>query len=378
MQKLREKIAKLIDTEKEVILDEFCSKLIVCFWPRQNSQPMPEWLIAIIRARFSDVLNRQVSYLRTGKYINSASLEDTTYAVQIIPFCSQDLKSSRLIRTLELFTDTVKEHIFNRGVRSTLPYASIAPFLDKLIYLSYEDLWITTIVSHRFQKNIIQKLLKKTMKAYENERQELAIVLHDGVLQSLATALVRTQIVEKLIKPNQRKKLTQELLRLQEVITETIRKIRDLNYDLYPPSLREQGLIAALHSYVAGFQRETGVFVDIVAPEALDKNKWYKDTQVSIYRMIHELMTNVKKHANANHVRIEISTEDERIHLAIEDDGIGFDLPQTLANLPSSAAFGLLSVSEQTRGFDGLFRIQTAFGQGTRIEIEIPSDDKKV
>ena len=334
----------------------------------------------ILRARFSDILDRHISLLRTGKYTNFASLGNTSFAVQVIPFCSQDLKSSRLIHTLELFTETVIERIFNRlkGIRS-IPYTHIAPLLDKLLYLSYEDLWITTILSHRFQKNIIQKLLNKTIKTHENERQELAIALHDGVLQSLATALVRTQIVEKLIKrPNQRKELTQELLCLQEVITETIRKIRDLNYNLYPPSLREQGLIAALHSYVAGFQRETGVFVDIVAPEALDKNKWYKDTQVSIYRMIHELMTNVRKHANANHVRIEISTEDERIHLAIEDDGIGFDLPQTLANLPSSATFGLLSVSEQTRGFDGLFHIQTAFGQGTRIEIDIPSDDKKI
>lgn len=379
VENLKSKVAELIDTEQEAILDDFCSKLKVHFRPGQKSQSIPEWLIAILRNRFSDVLERHVSYLRTGTYINSASLEDVSYAVQVIPFCSQDLRSSRLIRTLELFTETVTEHIFNKlKVLRSVPYADIAPFLDKLVYLSYEDLWITTIVSHRFQRNIIQNLLKKTMKAHENERRQLATALHDGVLQSLATALVRTQIVEKLIrKRGQKRELTQELFHLEEVINETIHKIRDLNYDLYPPSLREQGLIPALCGYVASFERETGVSVKMISSETLDEDKWTEDMQATIYRMIHELMTNVRKHANAKQVRIEISTEHERFCLSVDDDGVGFDLPRTLAGLPNSATFGLLSVSEQTRSFGGTFRIQTDFGQGTRIEIEIPADEGK-
>jgi len=380
VQELREKIAELIEGEKEIILDQYFRKLRGHSPSGRQSQSIPEWLIVILRARFADILERQVAYLRTGQYDNSLSSEDKSYAIQVVPFCSQDLKSRRLILTMELFIGTVTEHIFHklRNIES-ISYTQIAPLLDKLAFLAYEDLWITTIVSHRFQRNTIQKLLKKTIKAHENERRELAMVLHDGVLQSLATALVQTQIMEKLIdSKNNKRQLLQELLRLQETITETVRKTRDINYELYPLCLREQGLITTLEGYLSGMKRETGLSVEMVSPKTIDEKMWGKDTQASIYRMIHELMTNVKKHAHAKRVRIEIAPGDEFLRLTVEDDGIGFELPNMLANMTTSAAFGLLSVREQTMDHQGVMRIQTSPGQGTKIEIEIPRDDKKI
>lgn len=380
IQKLGEKIAELIYTDKELILDQYSSKLTEYYQSKWKRQPIPKWLFVILRARYADILERQVSYLRTGQYCNSKSFEDKSYAIQVVPFCSQDLRSTRLILTMELFTGTVVSHIFNKMKEiGFIPYSDIAPLLDKLSHLAYEDLWITTIVSHGFQRNIIQELLKKKIKVHEDERREIAIGLHDGVLQSLATALVETQILEKLMKmKNQKRGLKRELLYLRKVITDTVQKIRDLNYDLYPISLREQGLIGTLQGYMSGFQRETGISVHLVTPPSIDETLWGKDIQADIYRMIHELMTNVKKHAHADHVRIEISTTYECFRLTIEDNGIGFDLPRMLANLTTSGAFGLLSIREQTADSNGTIRIQTSPGHGTKIEIELPSDDKKV
>ena len=379
-QSISAKIAELIEAEKETILDQYFSKLRLYFHPADHSKAMPEWVVVLLRTRFADVLERQISYLRTGQYDNSASLEDKSYAIRVIPFCSQELKSKRLILTMELFTGTVTEHIFNKlKVVNSISCDQIAPLLDKLAYLAYEDLWITTIVSHRLQRNIIQKLHRETIKAHDNERRDLSLVLHDGVLQSLAAALVQTQILEKMITGRHEKKgLTRELLHLRKIITDTIQKTRDINYAIYPRSLREEGLMAALQTYSEGFQRETGIAVDISSPDAVDETLWGNDAQTNIYRIIQELMTNIRKHANAKRVRIEISTERRRFYLIVADDGIGFDLPRMLANLTRSPTFGLLSVREQTTGCKGTMHIQTSPGQGTRIEIEIPPDDRKI
>lgn len=376
---LRAKIAEYIETEKEIILDKYFSKLRPYFHSEEYRQPTPEWLFVILRTRFADVLERQISYLRTGEYDNSASLEDISYAIKVIPFCSQELKSKRLIHTMELFTRTVAEHIFNKlKAFNSISYAQTAPLLDKLAFLAYEDLWISAIVSHRIQRNIIQKLLRETIKVHENERQELTLILHNGVLQSLAAALVQMQILEKKINGRfQKKELMRELFHLQKIISETIQKTRDLNYELYPRSLREEGLMKALQGYSIAFHRETGIVVDITSPGTVDETLWCKDTQANIYRIIQELMTNVKKHANASHLRIAISTENNCFHFTIEDDGIGFDLPQLLTSMTISPTFGLLSVQEQTMAYNGTMHIQTSPGQGTRIDIEIPPDDKK-
>lgn len=380
IQSLRAKIAELIETEKDIILDQYFSKLKGYFQSEGFRQPIPEWLFKTLRSRFADVLGRQVSYLKTGRYNNATSLEDISYAIQVIPFCSQELKSKRLILTMELFTGTVSEHIFNKlNLVNSISCDQIAPLLDKLAYLAYEDLWITTIVSHRFQRNIIQKLHRKTMDAHDSERRELALVLHDGVMQSLAAALVQTQILEKMINGKRDKKgLTRELLHLRKIIADTVQKTRDLNYELYPRSLREEGLIPALQRYSEGFQRETGIEVVLASPDSIDETLWGKATQTNIYRIIQELMTNVRKHANADRVRIEVSTEKQRFNFTLTDDGRGFDLPQMLADLPGSSAFGLLSVREQTMGYNGTMHIQTSPGQGTRVEIEIPPDDRKI
>ena len=74
IQKLGKEIAETIAAEKEVVLDQYVCKLTEYYQSKWKKQPIPKWLFEILRARYADILERQVSYLRTGQYSNSKSL----------------------------------------------------------------------------------------------------------------------------------------------------------------------------------------------------------------------------------------------------------------------------------------------------------------
>jgi len=377
---LRKKIADLLENEKEKILDEYSRNLISHLTTQRKEKIIPKRLITgALRKRFRDILERQICYLRTGDYDVSSSMEDVDFADYVIPQPSQDLKSHTVTVALELFINTIAEQIFNKlKFDSYISYSHITPLLNKLIYLAYEDLWITSIVGFKRQQATIRKLLLKAMKAHEEERKVLAIELHDGVLPLLATALIRIDILKKLLAKGKEKKLKKELLCLKQFIESVIQKIRNLNFDLHPVWITNQGLIPALDTYIKDFQSENEILVNLSISPSFDGLKLGRDLEVNLFRIIQELMTNVKKHANAKRIQIAMAITDGYLCISVEDDGIGFDLPKVLSSLHSSKSFGLISVRERTKLYGGTMKIQTSIGHGTKVEIAIPVSHEKV
>jgi signal transduction histidine kinase len=380
MKKIEEALASSLYSDKEEILDEYIEKLRLFLKSESKDKGLPEWLLPSLRSRFSDVLDREISYLRTGQYDNSSSVDDVVHAIRVIPFCSKGPKSRKFITTLELFVGTVTNYMLSQlKAAGYTSYKHVAPFLNRLVYVAYEDLWITAVVSHRFQRSLIQKLLMKTIKVHEDEQHKLAQALHDGVLQSLATALVQTEVLERIVKGGgEASKLTGEIITLRKLIGDVTQKIRNINHILHPLNLARQGLAITVKSYLASFEKETGISARIVSLSPTGEVRWSKEVQASAYRMIQELMTNVRKHSKAKHAQVSISASNGHICVAVEDDGVGFDLSQVLANLNTAKSFGLLSIGEQANICGGSMRIQSTPGKGTRIEIDMPLDHAKV
>jgi signal transduction histidine kinase len=380
MKKTEERLASSLSNDKERILDEYIEKLHAFFKAESRKKRVPEWLLPSLRNRFSDVLDREISYLRTGQYDNSASIEDVAHAIRVIPFCSRGPKSRKFITTLELFVETVTDYILSQlKTEGFTSYKRIAPFLNSLIYVAYEDLWITTVVSHKFQRSLIQKLLLKTISAHEDEQHKLAQALHDGVLQSLATALVRTEVLERMVESKaEASKLTEEIITLRKIVNDITKRIRDINHVLHPLILAKEGLAITVKSYLESFEKETGIAARIVSISPMADVRCSKEVQASAYRMLQELMTNVRKHSKAKRAQVSISSVNSHLQISVEDDGVGFDLSQVLANLNTTKSFGLLSIGEQTNMCGGSMKIQSSPGQGTRIDIEVPLDHAKI
>jgi signal transduction histidine kinase len=90
-------------------------------------------------------------------------------------------------------------------------------------------------------------------------------------------------------------------------------------------------------------------------------------TEQAVYRIATEALTNIERHAGAKHVRLNLSLENRKLRLAIQDDGIGFD-PRIIPE----DHFGVTGMGERAREAGGALKVQSELGKGTTLELEIP------
>ena len=98
----------------------------------------------------------------------------------------------------------------------------------------------------------------------------------------------------------------------------------------------------------------------------------------TLYRLAQIALTNVVRHAQAQHVTLELQQSDAGVVLVVRDDGIGFDVPAALARAAHGATLGLLSMQERTRLAGGELEIKSMQGRGTEIRACFPARRKKL
>ena len=98
-------------------------------------------------------------------------------------------------------------------------------------------------------------------------------------------------------------------------------------------------------------------------------------TELTLYRIFQEALSNVEKHARARHVTIHLKKQDAFIHLTISDDGIGFD-PDQPAIRTATEGFGLLRMRERATSAHGALSVKSAPRAGTEIEVRIPCESR--
>jgi signal transduction histidine kinase len=94
--------------------------------------------------------------------------------------------------------------------------------------------------------------------------------------------------------------------------------------------------------------------------------------QVIIYRIFQEALNNIRKHAQARHVKMAICEKDKHVRIAIEDDGRGFDLAELKQRHVSQRGLGIASLQERARMLGGSFSLTTEKGKGTCLAVTIP------
>ena len=152
--------------------------------------------------------------------------------------------------------------------------------------------------------------------------------------------------------------------------------IRDLTYDLRPPSLDQLGLVRTVFQHCEDFSDKNAVSVDFYSA-GMDDIELDFVTEINLYRLIQESLNNIKKHADASHVSIRLVASFPNILLRIVDDGKGFDMEKRLVRALSEKRMGLRSMEERVSLLQGKMRIQSCPNQGTRILIEVPQEEKK-
>jgi signal transduction histidine kinase len=204
----------------------------------------------------------------------------------------------------------------------------------------------------RRAEQVTRRLAASLLTAQDDERRRIARDLHDATGQNLIAATLISGQIYKTLPPSGQRILNQ----LEDVLQQAIREIRTVSYLLHPPLLDEAGLELALRDYVCGYSERSGIEVSLnVAPNV---DRLPPDTELVLFRVVQEALTNVARHSKSTTAHIELSrrTKDsgEQIELTIEDAGTGMPAVCQLqtgigrkAGSGSASGIGLVSMRER-------------------------------
>jgi two-component system sensor histidine kinase DegS len=210
----------------------------------------------------------------------------------------------------------------------------------------------------------------KIINAQETERQRLANQLHDGPAQSLTNLILQAEICERLFDTDPVKART-ELSELKQAVTNTFQKVREFIFDLRPMMLDDLGLNPTLKKSIEDFEQKSSIACNLTISGR--DQRLPPHTEVTIFRVIQNLLKNVRDHANATHVQISLSIAEDRAVVVVEDDGSGFDTVEALTAARQRKTIGLSSMQEQVGMLGGEIEFDSALGKGTKIQFWVPA-----
>lgn len=206
-------------------------------------------------------------------------------------------------------------------------------------------------------------LLAHLVSAGEEERGRIAVGIHDDSIQAITAAGMRLQILRRTLDDPEQLQLLAEL---EKTIQLSIARLRHLLFELRPPALDTEGLSAALEMYLAETQSEGGTSYHLE-----DNLSVQPPLQVRtiLYRIVQEVLANVRNHAQAKNVTIVLEERGGGYGVRVSDDGIGF-APAELAPVPGHLGLGALRDRASLAG--GWLRIDSAPNKGSTVEVWIP------
>ena len=236
------------------------------------------------------------------------------------------------------------------------------------------ELYFSTIMrditDQKQSEKHIKDLSHQLIKIQEDERVRISRELHDNVAQNLSSLKIHfnTLFDSNAGIPGE---LKDKITQMSNICQRSINSIREISYGLRPASLDELGLEKNICQYCKEFNESSRIDVTFnsAGMEHVDIDF---DTAINFYRIIQEALHNVKKHSDAEKVKINLVSSYPTIILQIEDDGVGFDIKTRKKELITEKRMGLKSIEERVDLLGGTFRIQSKHNVGTRIHIEVP------
>jgi signal transduction histidine kinase len=207
-----------------------------------------------------------------------------------------------------------------------------------------------------------ERLLVAAIDASDAERRRIARDLHDGVVQELAGTSFALSAVARDVAD--RPAVAAGLATLGSGVRHSLRMLRSLLVEIYPPNLRTEGLAAALDDLVAPVS-ESGTTVHL---EVADTSGLPEEVTALLWRGAQEAVRNATTHGQASSVTIRVETTTGTAVLEVSDNGRGFDPAQ----LPPPGHFGLRGLRDLVAEAGGRLTVQSAPGAGTRIQMEVP------
>jgi two-component system NarL family sensor kinase len=252
--------------------------------------------------------------------------------------------------------------------------AFIPPFVAALVLLALVQVPLAWSLARRLREGQRERelLLRRAIDASNTERKRIAGELHDGVVQDLAGISYSLSAAADRANGSTPAGVKEALQEGASVTRQSMRQLRSLLVDLYPPNLGREGLEPALRDLVEPLVvRGTSASVDV--PTALELDR---ETEELVYSTAQEAVRNVLKHAEAHSVSVHVERDRARVRLVVEDDGRGI-APGEVGHRRAEGHLGLALLEDRAAGAGGRLTLSSAPGRGTRVCLEVPAPERR-
>lgn len=209
--------------------------------------------------------------------------------------------------------------------------------------------------------------LEAIVNTEENERKRIARDLHDGVGQLLSSVKINLGVAKEYMARSKVAETTELVEKSRMAIDEITVELRNISYNLLPPSLEQFGLASAIAEEVNKLKSTPELFVHF--DNSTTDLKFDPKVEIVLFRVSQELLNNALKHANASEITIQLIQHKTELVMMIEDNGRGFELRSSVEKKDSS---GLKNLYSRIAFIDGKISIDSTPSSGTSIIIEIP------
>ena len=210
-------------------------------------------------------------------------------------------------------------------------------------------------------RRVARATVNRIVAGQEQERRRLSRELHDETGQALTSILLGLKAIEET---QGTERFATALAELRELVTVTLQDVRRLAVELRPKALDDFGLVPALERLTTGFAEQTGIETHLES--RLGEGRLPSETETVLYRVVQEALTNIVKHAQAEHVSLVLQSKPGRVSAVIEDDGRGFSTEEE-----RDGGLGLVGMRERVALVGGRVEIESS-SAGTTIVVEVP------
>ena len=222
----------------------------------------------------------------------------------------------------------------------------------------------------RHMQEQLRLLSRQLLSAQEEERKMISRELHDQIAQTLTGINIRLASLKTESTLNT-KGLQKKISSTQRLVEKSVDIVHRFARELRPTVLDDLGLIPALHSFMKGFTRRTGIHVHFTTFTSGMIEQLNNASRTVFYRVAQEALTNVARHAQASRVEVNFEKLPNAICLKIKDNGKSFQAQRVLHS-KRNTRLGLIGMRERLEMVGGSFSVESAPGKGTTVRAQIP------
>lgn len=211
------------------------------------------------------------------------------------------------------------------------------------------------------------KALRHLNETLEEEIKRIAYAVHDEAGQLLVTVHLALADLQRDLPHRHRDQIAQ----IAELLNQIERQLRRYSHELRPTILDDLGCIAAIRFLAESVSKRVNLPVEVKAPLIA---RLPRASEVAVYRLVQEALTNATRHAKASHVSIQVWREDRSLCCSIQDDGVGFDV-RAVQSEGKRRGLGLIAMQERLSAIGGVLSIDSTPGHGTKILIRLPMEN---